>query len=138
MIDNHYQSTLGKARGQILIEIGEAIREHRPKKPCVFVRERGFSKYNNEVQALFEVVGVADYVVWEDCRCSFEELAPRSIKKLLTGNANAGKQAVADALEGYIGPQEYATDDESDAVAVGLAWLLKYRFIDPQLDSTRQ
>ena len=34
-------------------------------------------------------------------------------------------QEVADALEKYVGPQEYACDDWSDAVAVGIAWLIQ-------------
>lgn len=116
------------------MEIGDAIATRRPRKPCVFVRERGFSKYNNEVQALFGVVGVSDYIAWMECKGVYQELAPRSIKKLLTGNASASKQEVAESLEAYIGPQEYACDDESDAVAVGLAWLLKYKFIEPLVE----
>lgn len=100
----------------------------------MFVRERGFSRFNNEVQALFGVVGVSDYVAWADCKGVYQELAPRSIKKLLTGNASANKQEVAEALAAYVGPQEYACDDESDAVAVGLAWLLKYKFIEPLME----
>jgi len=51
------------------------------------------------------------------------EIAPTTVKKLLTGSGKAEKDMVAAALERYIGNHEYATDDESDAVAVGIAWL---------------
>ena len=47
------------------------------------------------------------------------------IKKLLTGNGKASKEEVASALEQYVGRQEYAVSDESDAVAAGVAWLLQ-------------
>lgn len=47
------------------------------------------------------------------------------IKKLLTGKGNAGKEEVAAALEKYVGKQDYAASDESDAAASGVAWLLQ-------------
>ena len=31
------------------------------------------------------------------------------------------------ALENYVGTQKYETDDESDAVAVDLAWLIQQK-----------
>ena len=46
------------------------------------------------------------------------------MKKIITGNGNASKADVAATLEAFVGPQEYASDDESDATAVGVAWLL--------------
>ena len=47
------------------------------------------------------------------------------MKKLLTGSGKALKSEVALALESYVGTQKYETDDESDAVAVGIAWLIQ-------------
>ena len=60
----------------------------------------------------------------------FEEIGPKRIKKLLTGDGNAEKTAVASALRKYVGEQKYACDDMSDAVAVGVAWLLQNKMID--------
>ena len=48
------------------------------------MRERAFSRFPQETQALFKVVGIADMAAWTCAK----------------------------------------TDDESDAVAVGVAWLL--------------
>ena len=43
---------------------------------------------------------------------------------MITGSGKANKQYVADSLERYVGKVQYRTDDESDAVAVGIAWLI--------------
>ena len=91
----------------------------------MFVRERGFARFPHETQALSKVAGVADLVAWRQKRAIYFELAPTSIKKLLTGSGKATKEDVASALDRYVGKQCYATDDESDAVAVGVAWLIK-------------
>ena len=53
-------------------------------------------------------------------------ITPSSVKKTLTGRGKAEKDEVADVtrkLTGYEG--EYATDDESDAVAIALAYALQ-------------
>lgn len=74
---------------------------------------------------LNKVVGVSDLYAWGFGNRVFQEIDPKTIKKLVTGNGLAEKQEVADALEKYVGPQEYACDDWSDAVAVGIAWLIQ-------------
>lgn len=92
------------------------------------MREKGFSRFPHETQALFKVVGIADLAAWQKCRAVYEEIAPSAIKKLLTGSGKASKEDVAAASHRFIGEQVYQTDDESDAVAVGIAWLLQRYF----------
>ena len=60
----------------------------------------------------------------------FDEVHPKAVKKLVANDQLAEKQAVADALPQFVGEREYACDDESDAVAVGLAWLLEEGLIE--------
>lgn len=60
----------------------------------------------------------------------FEEIHPKTIKKLVANDQLAEKEAVAAALEQFVGKREYECDDESDAVAVGIAWLLSHGIID--------
>lgn len=117
-----------KCHGQILAEIYELITE-LAVDIAVFVREKGFSRFPHETQALFKVVGIADLAAWRTCRTEFVEIAPTTVKKLLTGSGKAGKDEVAAALEQYLGKQTYATDDESDAIAVGIAWLKRQKII---------
>ena len=94
----------------------------------MFVREKGFSRFPHETQALFKVVGIADLAAWQKCRAVYEEIAPSAIKKLLTGSGKASKEDVAAASHRFIGEQVYQTDDESDAVAVGIVWPLQRYF----------
>jgi len=89
------------------------------------VREKGFVRYQNETIALAKVAGVADITVWNALHKEFYEMAPVMIKKVVTNNARASKEEVAEALKDYVGEREYAVDDESDAVAVGIAWLIR-------------
>ncbi len=51
---------------------------------------------------------------------------------MITGSGKANKQDVADSLERYVGKVQYGTDDESDAVAVGIAWLIGEGYLKTQ------
>ena len=55
----------------------------------------------------------------------FIEYAPSTIKKTLTGSGKAGKDKVAAAVTEFTGIDHFEYDDESDACAVGITWLLK-------------
>lgn len=77
--------------------------------------------------ALAKVAGIADLYGYAYCdKQDWDEIAPVSIKKKVTGNAKASKEEVAASLEKYVGKLDYACDDESDAVAVGIAWLISH------------
>ena len=86
-----------KRHGQILAEIYAMITE-LAVDVAVFVREKGFSRFPHETQALFKVVGVADLAVWTTCRTEFVEIAPTTVKKMLIGSGKASKEEVAAAL----------------------------------------
>lgn len=90
-----------------------------------FVRERGFSRFATETQTIYKMVGVTDLILWDVAGKSFDQLAPKEVKRLVANNGTAAKKDVCEALPQYVGEQQYKTDDESDAVAVGIAWLLK-------------
>jgi crossover junction endodeoxyribonuclease RuvC len=126
----HLDSRASKSsHGELLADIFDLLTE-LAADATVFVRERGFSRFPHETQALYKVFGVADLAVWRCGKAAFHELAPTAIKKLLTGSGKATKEEVAAALERYVGRQCYATDDESDAVAAGLAWLIQTNRIE--------
>jgi crossover junction endodeoxyribonuclease RuvC len=98
------------------------IKEHNPD---YIVRERGFSFHNAVTQALFRVVGIADLIVYDATQKEISEIAPKEVKKMITGNGSASKEDVARCVEKYVGYQLYHTQDESDAVAVGLSFAIK-------------
>lgn len=72
-----------------------------------------------------KVVGLMDWMLWKTKQKEWYSIYPTSIKKLITGSGRAEKEEVAAALEKYVGKQEYKCDDESDAVAVAVAWLIQ-------------
>jgi len=120
-----------KSHGQILAEIYNLITD-LAVDVAVFVREKGFSRFPHETQALFKVVGVADLAAWKAYGTEFVEIAPTTVKKLLTGSGKANKDEVAAALDKYIGEQQFEADDESDAAAVGIAWLIRNSYIQAE------
>lgn len=86
------------------------------------------------IQVLHKVVGVADLYAWANQEKVFEEISPKTVKRLVTGDPNAEKDEVAKALEAWVGKQDYACDDESDACAVGIAWLMQRGMIEPPFE----
>lgn len=96
----------------------------------MFVRERAFARFNNETKIINKVVGVTDLALWQLCRKDFLELSPKTVKKAVTNDTSAGKEKVAERLAQFIGEQSYQTDDESDAAAVAIAWLILNGYID--------
>ena len=82
--------------GEILAAIYDLIME-LSADVAVFVREKGFSRFPHETQALFKVVGIADLAAWQHGKMQFEEIAPTTVKKLLAGSGKATKDDVAAA-----------------------------------------
>ena len=66
-----------------------------------------------------------DYAAWQKNESEWDEIYPVSIKKLLTENGKAEKHEVAEALKAYLGEMDFKNDDESDAAAVGIAWMIQ-------------
>lgn len=110
--------------GEKLSMIYDAIYE-LANQSDYFVRERGFSRFPATTQILFKVVGTSDLALWDAKRAAFEEITPSEVKKVVAGNGKATKGEVGECLSSYVGVQAYACEDESDAVAVGVAWMQK-------------
>ena len=138
-VDNKKKSA-GKLRGQILTEIAQLlfslILRVKLGENWILVRESSinnacFGKRSGTAArtGISGVVGVTDYIAWKEEK-SWEEIYPVSIKKAVTGNARASKEEVAEALRAYVGQVEFANDDESDAAAVAIAWLLRNHIIE--------
>lgn len=94
------------------------------------LRKSGTSASGKVLSILNRVVGVSDLYAWAFGQRQFQEIEAVTVKKKITNDASAEKNEVAEALEQFVGKQEYACDDESDAVAVGIAWLMKQGLID--------
>lgn len=94
------------------------------------VREKGFSRYANTTQILFRVVGVSDLKVYEGSGITnIEEIAPTSVKRLVAGDGKASKDEVAEGVREFLIDMQkdykFHSDDVSDAIAVGIAFMIK-------------
>lgn len=129
-----------KPHGEILNEIYQALPfTYDSFMPVYYVREKGFIVKGAEAQmSKFKVVGVMDMALWRYDKLTWHEIYPVTVKKLVTGNASADKQQVADALKQYLGDRTYSVDDESDAAAVAVAFLLQNGFVFPKESDTNE
>lgn len=134
-VDN---KTKTKPRGQLLTEIRDALLKLcQNTLPIYFVREKSVNNYGGKaarsgsaaISGISEVVGIADLVAWTQCNQEWSEIYPVSIKKIVTGNGKADKTEVANALVRYLPDAAYRNDDESDAAAVAVAWLITHNQI---------
>ncbi|MCF0113745.1 MAG: crossover junction endodeoxyribonuclease RuvC, partial [Erysipelotrichaceae bacterium] len=112
-----------------IAEVTRSIMKDYPDVDTV-VRERGFSRHTATTQSLFKVVGVNDLLTYEQLGIpQVHEIPPTTVKKIITGDGKASKELVDFGLRRYLVEEQkevtFATDDCSDAVAVGIAWLLK-------------
>lgn len=103
---------------------------------AVVVREKALDKQagpqkSRTIEVLHKVVGVADLYAYGFGGRVFREIPAVTVKKYITGNHLAEKEEVAAALPQFVGEWPYQCDDESDAVAVGVAWLIDQDMLDP-------
>lgn len=126
-IDNKRQGRASWSHGKkllnIYLQLSELFQQYQIAR---VVREQGFSRFNKATQALFRVVGLVDYIVEIEIQQSITEYSVTTVKKAITGNGKADKQEVAVKIQDYLTKEtEFAVDDESDAVAVGICHYLQ-------------
>lgn len=126
-IDNKKQGRMKWSHGQKLHRIYTALGNiQQPYHIDTVVREKGVTRFNKATQAIFRVVGIADLFAYVSLGQTCQEIGITESKKLITGSGKAEKEQVATAVQEYLtAPVEFAVDDESDAVAVGVAYCLK-------------
>lgn len=140
-VDNKSGAGKNKTHAQKLCDIADEIRHILLLFPYAYpVQEDalgmmtvigGKNLYSAKtIQALARVVGLSEYLALSMGHGEFDRIPPKMVKKLVTGNSSAEKEEVAKALVQFVGEQDYACDDESDAVAVGIAWLIQNNFLD--------
>ena len=126
---SHVKTTSYNVHGHRLLMIDDEIRRLiKEYKPSHVVREKGFSRFPRTTQALFKVVGCSDRTTFEMTGLEVVEIAPTSVKKIVTGDGKSTKKDVEKAVIERLRIEQdgfFETDDESDAAAVGLAFLIK-------------
>ncbi len=131
---SHVKTKVSKSHGYRLGEISEEIDRYITQyQPEHIVREKGFSRFAATTQALFKVVGVSDLYAHMRMDKVISEIPVTTVKKAVTGSGKATKDEVADAVRKILRldkPDFFATDDESDACAVGLAYMYEHKLIE--------
>lgn len=129
-VDNKKKTkfTTAQKLQEIANEIRRLIDKHGPFD--VIVREKGFSRFANTTQLLFRVVGISDLIAIENGDCvAIEELPPATVKVAVAGYSRASKEEVEEGVRELLPEHqkemEFYSDDESDAVAVGLTYCLR-------------
>lgn len=127
-VDNKTNKT--KPHGELLKELMDCLQDIYTNSvpilnPIYFCREKEVMKMKvPSERSVTKAVGVCDLFAWKYGK-TWQELYPVTVKKLVTGNGKATKEDVAAALPYYLGNQTYKNDDESDAAAVAVAFLIK-------------
>lgn len=132
-----------KSYGQLLDEIFFGMSKFCPYNndvpenidPIFFVREKAVNSRGamSEI-GVFEVVGIADFWAYVKKNKTWHEIFPVTVKRLITGDCKADKTKVADYLKLYLGDIKFANDDESDAAAVAVSWLIQCGEIKNKLE----
>lgn len=129
--DNKKGKLAKLSHAEKLERIAKAIGELFTDYPNIdaVVREKGFFRFATTTQVLFRVVGVCDLKVFESSGITkIDEIAPTSVKRLVAGDGKASKAEVEIGVrEHLIEAQKdivFETDDCSDSVAVGIAWMI--------------
>ena len=136
-VKKKYHSQDGNYPGEILDVICQEMDSYlgNPNLKLV-VRESSFVSKYHATEMVYRVVGATECLLWQRLKMPYHEMSPASIKKIVGGYGNASKEEVADGLEPYIGYWTYRSNDESDAAAVGVAWLIKNLYLDMVMKGT--
>jgi len=95
------------------------LREEYP--PAFVVIERGFTRFNKSTQVSFRVHGIVNLVFSEVENFYY---IPSEIKETIYNNGKALKSDLAFLINERLG-YTFDNEDESDATAIGLTWLIK-------------
>lgn len=127
-IDNKRKGRMKWSHGKRLMNIYDELSFVINSYPDIelVVREKGVSRFNRSTQVLFRVVGVVDLLLENYGLQPSKEITISETKKVITGDGKAEKATVATAVQQYLTEKvTFANDDESDAVAVGVAYCIK-------------
>lgn len=108
--------------GQIYTELGPLLTKYRPKQ--IVLERLFFSKNVTTALAVAQAQGIV-YLLAHQHDIAVVEIAPNTIKSIVTGYGSADKKAVQKMIELQLSiPEGKRYDDEYDAIACGYAQLL--------------
>ncbi|UUT18426.1 crossover junction endodeoxyribonuclease RuvC [Bacillus velezensis] len=124
--DSHRYSYIEAAATMVLHEYGPfdvVVREHYTK-----------GRNKRSTQTVFGAWAVIDLALGKYGYKADVEITPTTVKKDVTGKGSASKDEVEAGVRRILSlPADFTfrTDDESDAVAIGLSYLVREKIIKP-------
>jgi crossover junction endodeoxyribonuclease RuvC len=119
---SHIKTSPRKSTGYRLFQIYKHFNDILERYEFDYiVFEKGFNKFAVATQQIQRTMGVLVITLFNKGIEKYEEIAPTSVKKAITGKGKASKEELAAGLVIYVGDIKYKTNDESDAVGVALA-----------------
>lgn len=112
----------GKRLYLIYTKLKELIEKYPPHVVCI---ERGFYRFNKSTQAIYEVNGVVELLFRDHNIILY---SPKEIKAAIV-DGKASKEEVQDEILKYYNYIDFKNNDESDAFAVALTYLIVERGI---------
>lgn len=134
-VNNKVSKMINKFHGEKLANIHDNLDDLLNRyNPTDIVREKGFSKFSLSTQAIFKAVGIVDFTLHQHgIKQKIDEIAPTSVKKLVTGSGKSDKSQVEEYVRKYLFPTQkdikFETDDLSDAVAVAIAYCIENKLL---------
>ena len=94
--------------------------------PKIIIIERGFSRFNRSTQQIFRVHGVVNYIF-----ANYPQIyiPPATVKKVVGGKGNINKDDLRKIINMEYPAIKFKNNDESDAMAVGLAYFIQERIL---------
>lgn len=100
--------------------------------PIYIVREAAINSRAAQAEiGMFEACGITTLWGWRNYHSLWNEIYPITVKRLVAGTIKASKDEIADGVKVFFPNATFANDDESDACAVGLAFLMQGGLIKP-------
>jgi crossover junction endodeoxyribonuclease RuvC len=129
--------TTSKQHHGLRAEIVEAwstmfIADHASKGFDAIVREDFVARTSKQGHPVYSAWGAVDQALNKfGLNFTVPAISQSKVKKLVVGKGKAEKWEVEEAVRKWTGFEgEFAKDDESDAVAIGLAYLIEEGLID--------
>lgn len=125
-IETSHIKPKGKDIYSRMVQIDAIMRERGLYSWADLCIVEGYAYGGKALAALAEMNGIIKFNLTLN-EVPFDNIAPTTVKKQITGNGRAKKEEVREALskfpifEGY----EFQNEDESDSAAVGLSYLMR-------------
>lgn len=129
-IETNDKHTHGKRLYHIAKEI-HTLREKYP--PSTIAIERGFGRFNTSTQVIYRVHGVLNYLYHDIDQIYYP---PKTVKEAIR-RGDASKKEIQEVISLKYPDVTFQNEDESDAFAVGITYLIKNKLLNWTLDDVK-